>query len=145
MKVFVLGAGMSGLATAEHLIDNGVGNVEILELTEKVGGLGASFSWGDFEHNDLGPHIWHTPNFEIVNEWKKRFSNNLVEGKFWGKNVIGDAPGEYFDYPLSVETLNQFDDEESKANGIQVFRFTDDDIVRSGLVQFIIKKARKTS
>jgi sialic acid synthase SpsE/UDP-galactopyranose mutase len=114
MKVFVLGAGMSGLATAEHLIDCGFGNVEILELTEKVGGLGASFSWGDFENNDLGPHIWHTPNTAIANEWKKRFSNYLVEGKFWGKNVIGDAPGEYFDYPLSIKTLSQFDDETRK-------------------------------
>lgn len=43
-----------------------------------------------------------------------------------------------------IKMFNQFDDEESRSNGIHVFRFTDDDIVRSGLVQFIIKKARKT-
>lgn len=43
-----------------------------------------------------------------------------------------------------LKMISYFDDEESKANGIQVFRFTEDDIVRSGLVQFIIKKVKKT-
>ena len=43
-----------------------------------------------------------------------------------------------------LKMISYFDDEESRANGIQVFRFTDDDIVRSGLVQFIIKKVKKT-
>lgn len=43
-----------------------------------------------------------------------------------------------------LKMISYFEDEESRANGIQVFRFTDDDIVRSGLVQFIIKKVKKT-
>jgi phosphate starvation-inducible PhoH-like protein len=42
-----------------------------------------------------------------------------------------------------IKMISQFDDEESRANGIHVFRFTEDDIVRSGLVQFIIKKVKK--
>lgn len=42
-----------------------------------------------------------------------------------------------------IKMISQFDDEESRANGIHVFRFTDDDIVRSGLVQFIIRKVKK--
>lgn len=36
--------------------------------------------------------------------------------------------------------INKFDDEESKQNGIFVFRFTEDDIVRSELVKFIVKR-----
>ena len=40
--------------------------------------------------------------------------------------------------------ISYFDDEESVSNGIHVFRFTDDDVVRSGLVQFIVKKVKKT-
>jgi hypothetical protein len=43
-----------------------------------------------------------------------------------------------------IKMISHFDDEESKANGIQTFRLTEDDIVRSGLVQFIIKKVKKT-
>lgn len=43
-----------------------------------------------------------------------------------------------------VKIINSFDDEESRQNGIHVFRFNEDDIVRSGLVQFIIKKIKKS-
>ena len=39
--------------------------------------------------------------------------------------------------------MNVFDDEESRANGIHIFRFTEDDVVRSGLVKFILKKLKK--
>lgn len=42
-----------------------------------------------------------------------------------------------------IKMISHFDDEESRQNGIHVFRFTEDDIVRSGLVQFIIKKVKK--
>jgi phosphate starvation-inducible PhoH-like protein len=43
-----------------------------------------------------------------------------------------------------IKMVSHFDDEESRQNGIHVFRFTEDDIVRSGLVQFIIRKIKKT-
>lgn len=39
--------------------------------------------------------------------------------------------------------FNIFSDEESKQNGIQTFIFTEDDILRSQLVKFIVKKLRK--
>jgi len=68
MTIYVLGAGMSGLATAEKLLELGSANVEILEWSTKDGGLAQSFEWGGFEFNDLGPHIWHTPNNELANE-----------------------------------------------------------------------------
>lgn len=42
-----------------------------------------------------------------------------------------------------IKMIGHFDDDESRQNGIHVFRFTEDDIVRSGLVQFIIKKVKK--
>ncbi len=42
-----------------------------------------------------------------------------------------------------IKMVSQFEDEESRQNGIHVFRFTEDDIVRSGLVRFIIKKVKK--
>jgi phosphate starvation-inducible PhoH-like protein len=41
--------------------------------------------------------------------------------------------------------MSNFDDDESKNNGIYAFHFTDDDIVRSKLVKFIIKKVKKSS
>jgi phosphate starvation-inducible PhoH-like protein len=42
-----------------------------------------------------------------------------------------------------IKMMGHFDDDESRQNGIHVFRFTEDDIVRSGLVQFIVKKVKK--
>lgn len=41
-----------------------------------------------------------------------------------------------------VPIMNLFDDEESRENGIHVFKFTEDDVVRSGLVKFILKKLK---
>lgn len=42
-----------------------------------------------------------------------------------------------------TKILNLFDDQESRENGIFTFNFTEDDIVRSGLVKYIIKKIKK--
>jgi phosphate starvation-inducible PhoH-like protein len=41
-----------------------------------------------------------------------------------------------------IKMINTFDDEESRSNGIYVFKFTEDDILRSELVKFIVKKLR---
>ncbi len=43
------------------------------------------------------------------------------------------------------EIINLFDDEESKKQGICTFKFTEDDIVRSRLVKFIITKLKSLS
>lgn len=42
-----------------------------------------------------------------------------------------------------IKMISHFEDDESRENGIQVFRLTENDIVRSGLVQFIVKKVKK--
>jgi phosphate starvation-inducible PhoH-like protein len=42
-----------------------------------------------------------------------------------------------------LKMLHAFDDEESRKNGVFTFEFTEDDIVRSGLVRFIIKKLKE--
>lgn len=66
-------------------------------------------------------------------------------GEFSKVFVIGDPEQSDINGKSGfVKMISLFEDEESRANGIQVFRFTDDDIVRSGLVQFIIKKVKKT-
>jgi phosphate starvation-inducible PhoH-like protein len=41
-----------------------------------------------------------------------------------------------------VSIMDLFDDEESRQNGIFIFKFGEDDIVRSGLVKFILKKLK---
>lgn len=44
-----------------------------------------------------------------------------------------------------IKILNLFNDEESRQNGIFVFKFDEEDIVRSALVKYIIKKIKKLS
>ena len=39
--------------------------------------------------------------------------------------------------------MNVFDDDESRENGIYTFKFEEEDIVRSGLVKYILKKLKK--
>lgn len=41
-----------------------------------------------------------------------------------------------------LKIINCFDDQESRDNGIHVFRFTEEDVVRSGLCKFITKKIK---
>ncbi len=43
-----------------------------------------------------------------------------------------------------LKMISRFEDEESRNQGIHVFKFTEDDVVRSGLVQYIIKKVGKS-
>lgn len=42
-----------------------------------------------------------------------------------------------------TKMMNQFEDTESKEHGIYTFKFDEEDIVRSGLVRFIIKKLKQ--
>lgn len=42
-----------------------------------------------------------------------------------------------------TKIMDIFDDESSRENGIHTFKFDEDDVVRSGLVKFIIKKIKK--
>src|SRR3989338_7235583 len=106
-KVFVLGAGMSGLATALRLAELGVETV-LIEKEKQVGGLAGSFAWGEFKNLDFGPHIYHTPDKELERIWEKEYGDLFHKNEFWGKNVKGEKFDQYFDYPLSFESLKKF-------------------------------------
>jgi len=77
--------------------------------------------------------------------FKELFTLITRTGEFSKMFILGDPDQSDINGKSGfIKMISYFDDEESRANGIQVFRFTDDDIVRSGLVQFIIKKVKKT-
>jgi sialic acid synthase SpsE/protoporphyrinogen oxidase len=105
-KAYILGAGPTGLITAWKLLERGW-NVTIIEKQKITGGLCRSWKWKDFIL-DTGPHIFHTPDKLLEKYWKKKFGNLLVEGKFSCKNVKGKNFDQYFDYPLSLESLEKF-------------------------------------
>jgi phosphate starvation-inducible protein PhoH len=62
------------------------------------------------------------------------YSKIIVAGDFEQSDINGKSG--------FIKMLNLFDDEQSRQNGIYTFRFTEEDIMRSELVKFIVKKLR---
>jgi phosphate starvation-inducible PhoH-like protein len=76
--------------------------------------------------------------------FKELFTLITRTGEFSKVFILGDPEQSDINGKSGfIKMQSYFDDDESRANGIHVFRFTEDDIVRSGLVQFIIKKIKK--
>src|SRR3989344_3946754 len=105
-KAIILGAGPLGLVTAWKLLENGW-KVEIYEKQNIVGGLCRTWRWRDFLV-DAGPHIYHTPDPQLAKFWETEFGDLFVKGEFWCKNVSGDQFEEYWDYPLSWESISRY-------------------------------------
>ena len=102
----IIGAGPVGLATAWQLLENDWA-VTIYEKDEIVGGMCRTWKWGDFLV-DTGPHIFHTPDTSLSEFWEKHFSDLFIKGEFWCKNVGGEKFDEYWDYPLSWESISRY-------------------------------------
>lgn len=76
--------------------------------------------------------------------YKELFTLITRTGEFSKVFILGDPEQSDINGKSGfIKMMSNFDDEESRKNGIHVFRFTEDDIVRSGLVQFIIRKAKQ--
>lgn len=105
-KVYILGAGVSGLVAGWMLAKKGW-DITILEKENYVGGLAFTRKWGEFDL-DFGPHIYHTVNKDLEQLWEKEFGDLFVKGEFWCKNVKGDGFDEFYDYPLSYEAIQMY-------------------------------------
>ena len=92
-----------------RLLENGW-DVDIYEKQSMVGGMCRTWRWHDFLV-DTGPHIYHTPDAELARFWEQEFGDLFVHGEFWCKNVKGDSFDEYWDYPLSWESISRFPQE----------------------------------
>ena len=78
--------------------------------------------------------------------YKELFTLITRTGEFSKVFILGDPEQSDINGRSGfIKLISYFEDEESRQNGIHVFRLTDDDIVRSGLVKFIIKKVKKTA
>ena len=76
--------------------------------------------------------------------FKELFTLITRIGRFTKVFILGDSDQSDINGKSGfIKMISTFDDEESRQNGIHVFRFTEDDIVRSGLVQFIVRKVKK--
>ena len=81
---------------------------------------------------------------EAQNMTKKELTTLITRvGEFSKLFIFGDPDQSDINGKSGfVPMMNTFDDEESRNNGVYVFKFTEDDIVRSGLIKFILKKLK---
>ena len=107
-KAYVIGAGPSGLIAAYELLKKDF-QVEIFEQSNIVGGMCRTWKEDDYLL-DTGPHIYHTPDKELEVYWKEIFGDLLIEGSFWSKNTINGSIENLIDYPLSWESINNFEE-----------------------------------
>ncbi len=105
-RAIILGAGPIGLITGWKLLENGW-SVDIYEKENIVGGMCRTWKWGEFLV-DTGPHIYHTPDKELAKFWEDEFGDFFVKGEFWCTNVSGKNFNEYWDYPLSWESISRY-------------------------------------
>ena len=107
MKTIIIGAGPSGLITAREMLRRGH-EVVIFEKSDQIGGMCRSWKEGEYIL-DTGPHIYHTPDEQLRDEWRKDFGDVLIEGEFWSKNVVDGNVNDLVSYPLSWEQINKFE------------------------------------
>jgi len=105
-KIIILGAGPIGLVTG-WLLAKKKWKVEIYEKNSVVGGMCRSWKWKNFTL-DTGPHIFHTRDKNMWDLWKKNFGKLLIEGNYWAKNTYNDDFKNFYDYPLSFESIKKF-------------------------------------
>lgn len=109
-KFYIFGAGISGLTTAYEL-SRKKRQVIVLEKESVPGGLARSFDWHGLSC-DLGAHIYHTPDNEIINYWRKEFPGLLIEREHWSKNYKN---GKLYDYPVSFQMIKGFPEDKREA------------------------------
>ena len=91
-KIYILGGGVTGLASAYELLKHGH-KVEIIEKSSMIGGLARTESWKG-KPIDMGPHIYHTPDSDIKNYLLKEFEGLFHERDHWAKNFKN---GKFYD------------------------------------------------
>ena len=119
-KAIILGAGPSGLVSAWKLLERNW-EVEIYEKLSIPGGMCRSWEWNSHTV-DTGPHIFHTDNQSLKDIWLEEFSDLLVEDNFWCQNVKGENFDQFWDYPLSWESISNYP-KETKKKILEEFRY----------------------
>ena len=66
--IHIIGAGPSGISIAYYFYLAGIKEICIYEKTDNIGGLARSWTHEGFIL-DTGPHIYHTSDKEISDDW----------------------------------------------------------------------------
>ena len=97
--IAVLGGGLAGLSAARRLANNGF-SITVIEASDHVGGLAASFTkqteWGTFDY-DNGPHRFHTGEEHLNDEVLRLLGENVCMANRQSRIFLFDR---FFHYPL---------------------------------------------
>ena len=103
MTTYILGAGPTGMATADGLIDSKVGDFVVLEKGPRIGGLAQTLDWQGVGKHDLGPH----KIFSLDDKLVRRVENLLHSDDWLTRDKISSIymRGHYLPYPPSPFSL----------------------------------------
>ena len=104
--IHIIGAGPAGISIAYYFFLAGFKDIRIYEKTNNIGGLARSWEHENFIL-DTGPHIFHTNDQEIINDWLEIGSDLFNQGEFNSCNILSNYKENLFHYPLSRETLKE--------------------------------------
>lgn len=94
-KAIVLGAGLTGLATAWSLVKDGY-EVTLIEKADTTGGMAGTIDWDGWKY-DYGVHSFHSKHQDILNFLSERLPEKFLERKIGVKLYIF---GKLMNYPI---------------------------------------------
>ena len=104
MTVHILGGGPAGIALSYYLSKLNIKS-SVYEKQQIVGGMARSWRWSDFIV-DTGPHILHSPEISIWQEWTKILGEALISDDYFSANYKERYNKEFlFDYPINTTQL----------------------------------------
>ncbi len=115
-EVVVVGAGFSGAVCARLLAETGR-NILVIERLNHIGGHCYDYQneFGITVHQ-YGPHIFHTCEKSV---WD--FLNRFSSFYYYQHRVLSYAQGNYYPFPINLDTLNQVFGTKLTVNEIEKF------------------------
>lgn len=99
-KILIIGAGITGIALAEHYANKNY-SVKIIEKRDHIGGNCYDYKDGNgIIIQKYGPHIFHTDNKEVW-DYLSQFTNWI----YYQHKVLGFVDGKYVPVPFNINTL----------------------------------------
>ena len=102
--IYIIGAGPAGISLAYYSFLAGEKDIYIFEKANFTGGLSRSWKHNNFIL-DTGPHIFHTDDNEIAQDWKNIGEDLLIKGEYNSCNILEGFSNKLFHYPLSIQTI----------------------------------------
>ncbi len=104
MTTYIFGAGPTGMAVVDGLVDAKIGDYIVLEKGSRLGGLAQTVEWENIGSHDLGPHKIFSLDSGLVN----RVENLLSETDWLTRDKVSSIymNGQYLPYPPSPFSLS---------------------------------------